>query len=212
MFRTKKRRSPTAYVIAEATPTCAKGEALRVTAKSAGSQRSDRARTRILMCAALFVFMFGSLGVRLVYVSFGDWAPRSQIASALTEETRRPELVDRNGAILAGDLPLVTLEVAGREVWDAAETASKLSAILPSIDAEMLEQKLIAKRYVEVARNLTPAKQREIFALGLPGVRFETRDKRFYPQADLAAHVIGHGEPGRRGVMGLEKSAQRFSC
>ena len=81
---------------------------------------------------------------------------------------------------------------------------------MPDIDALELEEKLEQGRYVEVRADLTPAERRAVFELGLPGVRFAARVKRFYPQGELAAHVVGHDEPGKGGVMGLEKVANRF--
>lgn len=162
------------------------------------------------MCAVVFVFIFASLSVRLAFITFGQIKSAPSHRGGQIADVQRPEIVDRHGVLLATDLPMVALEVWGREVWDADETAQALSQILPSIDAVELAEKLNAGRYVEVNAKLTPAQRQEIFDLGLPGVRFATRIKRFYPQADLAAHVIGHEEPGKGGVMGLEKAANKW--
>ncbi len=211
MFRrAQKRPRPTAYVIAEAETSEAHGPSLHIRARSSRARHGERARTRIMMCAVVFVFVFAALGVRLAFVSFGAIAPDAKIASLQFDDAPRPELVDRNGALLATDLPMIALEVAGYDVWDASEVAQKIAGILPGIDAAALEQKLSEGRYVEVRADLTPAEREAAFSLGLPGVHFDTRSKRFYPQADLAAHVIGHGEPGKGGVMGLEKVANAW--
>ena len=211
MFRQAvKKPKPNAYVLEEKEPEEQNGPAITVQAKGARVQRADRARTRIQMCAVLFVFVFAVLGVRLSFISFGDGTSVRRIASESLSDIPRPEIVDRNGALLTTDLPMVSLEIAGREVWDAAETVQALSAVLPNIDAVTLERKLSEGRYVEVQTDLTPTQRQAVFDLGLPGTRFATRTKRFYPQADLAAHVIGHGEPGKGGVMGLENVANRW--
>lgn len=211
MFRRAQKKSkPTAYVITEAEAPEDHGPSFHVRARSGRARQGERAKTRIMMCAVVFVFVFATLGVRLAFVSFGAITPTAKIASLQLDDAPRPELVDRNGALLATDLPVIALEIAGGDVWDARETAQKIAGILPDINAEVLEQKLSEGRYVEVRADLTPAEREAAFSLGLPGVRFAARGKRFYPQADLAAHVIGHGEPGKGGVMGLEKAANAW--
>ncbi|CAK9042066.1 UDP-N-acetylmuramoyl-tripeptide--D-alanyl-D-alanine ligase (D-alanyl-D-alanine-adding enzyme) (UDP-MurNAc-pentapeptide synthetase) [Durusdinium trenchii] len=182
-------------------------EALQVKACGGRTRHAARAQTRIMMCAVVFVFIFAALGVRLAYISFGQIKPSARLASVNLADAQRPEIVDRQGALLATDLPMIALEVAGREVWDAREAAVKLAEVLPEIDSAALEEKLREGRYVEVRADLTPLEREAVFNLGLPGVRFAARVKRFYPQADLGAHVVGHAEPGKGGVMGLEKVA-----
>ncbi len=212
LMRKGKKAKPAAYVITEAeTAASLRPETapatMHVRARSGRQRQTDRAKNRILMCAVVFVFVFASLGVRLAYISFGQIKAEAPHAAAPSIEAPRAEIIDRNGALLATDLPMISLEVAGREIWDARETAQKLLTVLPDIDAGELEQKLRRGRYVELRGNLTPAERQAVFDLGLPGIHFATRIKRFYPQADLAAHIIGHEEQGKGGVMGLEKLA-----
>lgn len=203
----KNAAKPAAYVISESQAPDTDGVLVHVQAKGGRGRQNARARTRIMMCAVVFVAMFAGLSGRLAYVSFGP--SEATRAYAAVDATAAPavEIVDRNDAILATDLPMIALEVAGRDVWDARETAQKLAGVLPDVDADWLEQRLHEGRYVEVRAEVTPAEREAIFNLGLPGVHFDTRSTRFYPQADLAAHVVGHGEPGKGGVMGLERLA-----
>lgn len=211
MFRrARKRPQPVGYVIAEAETPEAPGADLHVRAQSGRSRQAGRAKARILMCAVVFAAVFSSLGVRLAFITFGQITPSTHVASAPAPEGPRPEIVDRNGALLATNLPMIALEVWGKEVWDAHETAQKLRGVLPNIDPQDLEAKLRDGQYVEVETDLTPTERQAIFDLGLPGVRFSSRVQRFYPQADLAAHVVGHEEPGKGGVMGLEKTANAW--
>ncbi|MFN0022772.1 MAG: peptidoglycan D,D-transpeptidase FtsI family protein [Parvularculaceae bacterium] len=162
------------------------------------------ARRRIGMCAVAFGFAFALIGVRLFSVALGPADGARPRVAAIGAEAARREIVDRNGVLLAVNLPMRALEIAGADVWDATETASALAAIVPQIDAGDLRKKLADKRYVELRERLTPAQERAVFDLGLPGVRFSPRIRRFYPQAQTAAHVIGHTERGKGGVMGLE--------
>ncbi|MEM9170665.1 MAG: penicillin-binding protein 2 [Pseudomonadota bacterium] len=173
------------------------------------ARRLERARARIGMCAVLFGCVFAGLAARLTTLSLEAPDPAALRVAAAPRHAERAEILDRNGAILATNLPTRALDVAGREVWDAAETARELSAVLPRIDERKLAAALGAGRYVEAARDLTPEERDAVFALGLPGVHFRDRLKRYFPHRDVAAHVVGHVSPGfggtPEGVMGLER-------
>ncbi len=205
MRKKKQRNRPTAYLIAETAPEETRTQTVHVRASSVRARKAARARARIAMCAVVFVSIFSALALRMGFIAFGGIDAPARLASAQRADAPRPEIVDRNGSMLAADLPMIALEVWGRDVWDAGETAAALARVLPNIDALALTHRLAAGQYVEVSADLSPAERQAVFDLGLPGVRFASRTRRFYPQADLAAHVIGHEEAGRGGVMGLEK-------
>ncbi|MEX0645348.1 MAG: penicillin-binding protein 2, partial [Parvularculaceae bacterium] len=175
-----------------------------LTAESRRAGLAERAKNRIDMCAIVSCAAFGALALRLAFVSLNGPADADTLAQAVDESRPRAEILDRNGVLLATNLPMIALEIAGDEVWDPAETAKTLARTFPKIDRAALEKKLREERYVEALDDLTPAEQDAAFALGLPGVRFSARTRRFYPQEALAAHVVGHEEPGKGGVMGLE--------
>jgi cell division protein FtsI (penicillin-binding protein 3) len=162
-------------------------------------------RQRIAMASVAFVAAFSVLGARLAIVAASPDQSAGRQALAAGAQESRPDLVDRNGVLLAVNLPLRTLEISGAEVWNATETAAALAEIFPAIDRAELEAKLAAGRYVEIQEQLTPADEEAVFALGLPGVRFSPRVERYYPQGAVAAHVVGHTEPGKGGIMGLER-------
>lgn len=200
----KKRAAARLYVIEDGVRT-AETAPERIAAKSRRGRAAEVTRRRILMCAVAFGFVFSLMGFRLVAVALGPDDARRALTADLEDVGQRREIVDRNGVLLAANLPLRALEIAGGEIWEANETATKISAIVPSVDAADLARKLEQGRYVEIRERLTPEQERAIFELGLPGVRFAPRVERFYPQGATAAHLVGHLEPGKGGVAGLER-------
>lgn len=203
-----RRHRPKAYVIAEhprATEGCA-GARPATSVRMAGRTTASR---RIGMALMVFLAGFAALATRLAAVSFGGPVAATRVAAGDVAPDHAAEIVDRNGVLLATDLPMQALEVAGREVWSPDETAAALARVLPDIDSADLAYKLAEGRYLEVAPRITPAQAAEVFALGLPGIRFAMREQRYYPHGTLAAHLVGHGEAGRGGVMGLERYASR---
>jgi cell division protein FtsI (penicillin-binding protein 3) len=209
LFAPAKFRRARCRVISE--PRALAAPALAAIPAPGRARSGTRARRRIAMCALAFVAAYGALAARLATVSFAppeDARAHRAIAAAHPDRRAgapRADIVDRNGVILATELPMIALEIAGDEVWDPDETAARLAEAFPEIDRGALATKLAAGRYVAVRDDLTPAQRDAVFALGLPGVRFAERVRRFYPQGRLAAHVVGHVEPGKGGVMGLER-------
>ncbi|MEZ5921380.1 MAG: penicillin-binding protein 2 [Parvularculaceae bacterium] len=202
MFKRRDKKRARCYVIDEGRQP-AEPAIERISAESRRKKNLASANRRIGLCAVAFGFAFSALALRLVLVSTGT--PPTRVAvSASQNDKARPEIVDRNDILLAANLPMRSLEIAGREVWSAKETSVKIASVLPDIDAAALEEKLAAGRYVEVKTRLTPAQEKEIFSLGLPGVRFRPHIRRFYPQSKIASHIVGQVEPGKGGVSGLE--------
>jgi cell division protein FtsI (penicillin-binding protein 3) len=174
-------------------------------ARGARRVASTGARRRIALCAFTFLAAYAALAARLAAVSFADDREANAARPNPSGHGLRAEIVDRNGALLAANLPMVALEVSGRDVWDADETAAQLTRVLRNVDEADLAQKLRMRRYVELREDLTPAERDAVFALGLPGTKFVSRSRRYYPQEALAAHVVGHDARGKGGVMGLER-------
>jgi cell division protein FtsI (penicillin-binding protein 3) len=200
----KSRPLPRCYVIEDDERAVAI-PADRICAESRRARRLSTARRRIVLCATAFACVFFGLAGRLGSVVLMPTADEDRLAiAARAGDPDRSEIVDRNGVLLAVNLPMRALEIAGREVWSAPETAAAVASLIPGVDVNALTAKLADGQYVEVTSRVTPAQERAVFDLGLPGVRFSARIQRFYPQAKNGAHVIGHIEPGKGGVMGLE--------
>ncbi len=175
-----------------------------------------RSSYRIVMVAICFGLVFTGLGMRLMSVSLSDMGARKTIFAGHNKAELRPEIMDRNGVLLATNLPTTALEIAGNEVWDASEAAKGIAQVVKDVDEKALELKLSRKLYVEVRSNLTPEEKTAVFELGVPGVRFSKREHRYYPQGNLATHLIGLVEKGQStkgvgGLMGLEKTLDRVN-
>ena len=127
-------------------------------------------------------------------------AASSEISAA------RPDIVDRNGEILATDVKMVSVFAEPRNIIDKDEAVELLTAVLPDLDATDLRNKLGTKKgFVWVKREITPRQQAEVHRLGIPGVGFLPENKRVYPNAEAAAHVLGFANVDNVGIAGIEK-------
>jgi cell division protein FtsI (penicillin-binding protein 3) len=127
-------------------------------------------------------------------------------ATAAAATKARADIVDRNGMLLATNLPSVSLHVDQSEVLDAAEAADKLASVLPHLSrATLLARITGSARFAWVERNLTPDQAYAINRLGLPGFGFERTERRVYLQGPLIAHVLGYTGVDNHGLAGIER-------
>src|SRR5260370_22674877 len=120
--------------------------------------------------------------------------------------TARPDILDRNGEILATDVKAPSLFAEPRKLIEVDEAVELLTAVLPDLDAGELRERLASKRgFVWLKREIPTKQQQEIHHLGIPGVGFLDENKRVYPNGQEVSHVIGHVNIDNQGIAGIEK-------
>jgi cell division protein FtsI (penicillin-binding protein 3) len=171
------------------------------------STRLDKSRGRIrLLMLGLFAAYFG-IGAKLVFLGLSHEQPQTlKVAADQAASGARPDLLDRNGEILATDVKTMSIFAEPRRIIDKDEAVELITAVLPDVDAKELRDRLGSKKgFVWVKRQVTPKEQSEIFHLGLPGVGFFPENKRVYPNGAVGAHVIGYVDKDNIGIAGMEK-------
>ena len=156
------------------------------------------------MAMAVFFGIYATIAGRLVYFGMQDPDASSGPASRVTAS--RPDIVDRNGEVLATDIKTASLFAEPRRIVDADEVIEKLSTVLPDIEVEQTYHKLKSGAgFVWLKRQLTPKQQNDIMQLGLPGIGFRTEKRRFYPGGATASHIVGLTNIDNQGISGIEK-------
>ena len=163
-----------------------------------------KARTRIVMTMAVFFTLYSTIAGRVVYLGLQNPdlsdGPQSRVTAS------RPDIVDRNGEVLATDIKTASLFAEPRRIVDADEAIEKLSTVLPEIDYEQTYRKLKSGAgFVWLQRQLTPKQQADIMALGVPGLGFRTEKRRFYPSGETSSYVVGLTNIDNQGISGMEK-------
>ena len=117
----------------------------------------------------------------------------------------RADILDRSGLLLATNLPTVNLYADAQKVIDAEDAARRLIRVLPHLSYKGVLNRLTSgRRFVYLARSLTPAQQHAVNVQGIPGISFEDTERRVYLQGPLLSHVLGATDPDNRGISGLE--------
>jgi cell division protein FtsI (penicillin-binding protein 3) len=169
--------------------------------------RAAKARARVGLAILAFAAVYVLIGGRLVMFAIGADAHGARRAAAQdVVATARPDIVDRNGAILATDVKAASLFGEPRRIIDKDEAIELLTATVPDLDeAEVRERLSSRKGFVWLKREITPKQQQDIHKLGIPGIGFLRENKRVYPTGNEVAHLIGLVNIDNQGIAGMEK-------
>lgn len=173
-----------------------------------GSSERRRLDTkqRLTFLIAGFVVMYIAIGARLVQYGIANPIVTGSINFNANAVATRPDILDRNGELLATDINTVSLYAEPRRIVDADEVVEKLATVLPNIDWSETHKKLQSDSGFQwLRRQLTPRQQSDILALGIPGIGFRPEKRRFYPGASTASHIVGHVNIDNLGLAGMER-------
>ncbi len=167
----------------------------------------DDARLRIFLILMLFALAFVALGVeaskRALFSHFG-----AGTLEAAAPPEARADLVDRNGQLLATDVPRYDLYLDPRDIsaGHEQETRDELVEALPRLPTDRLDKTLKSGHRNLLIAGLTRQERDLVHDLGRPGVEFQESPKRTYPLGPTAAHLIGFTDTGGHGLSGAEKA------
>ena len=168
----------------------------------------------ILICSRL---------VWLQVIHHKDFVDRAAKQQQRTFEVapRRGVLYDRNlhelaMTVLADSIYVVPSEIADKQDLEGAAKRQALANALAKVvhtdatdrftSAHQIAARLNASRnFAWIARKLEPAEIARVKALNLKGVYFQKEFKRFYPNSQLAAQVLGYVGTDDSGLGGLER-------
>ena len=169
-----------------------------------GSLKKHRAqaKSRIVIVISAFLTGYTVIGGRLAQYALAIPETVSSIMPPDRLMASRPDLLDRNGEVLATDIRTVSLFAEPHKIVDPDEAVEMLATVLPDLDVKGTYRKLSSQW---LRRQLTPKQQSEILALGIPGIGFRPEKRRFYPGGNTASHVVGHVNIDNRGIAGMEK-------
>jgi cell division protein FtsI (penicillin-binding protein 3) len=163
------------------------------------------ARRRTLLTLGCVLLAYSVIAGRLVLLAMRNPPPtRIVLAEPLAS---RPDILDRHGHLLATDMVVDSLYADPPLVLDLDEAVEKLSAVLVGPDVAELRKLLgdRSRRFVWVARGLSPRQAKRVHDLGLPGLAFRKELKRLYPMGALTGHSLGTVNVDNRGIAGLER-------
>jgi len=172
-------------------------------------------RRRIVVMAGVLALWVVGIEVRLVFLQIVKRA--ELVARAENQQNRmrelpakRGDIVDRKGRVLATSLDTDTIYAVPSEIADATAAAGELCRALG--DCTDKERQTLAGRlarrgsFTYVRRQASPDQKGRVETLNLEGVGFVKESRRFYPNRELAAHILGYVGIDNVGLNGLESA------
>lgn len=176
---------------------------LRIEAMRDGARR--RAEGRLLMVVLIFLCGFVVLSARMgLLAATAPMELRAAMPGQIS--SARAQIVDRNGHVLATNLPTQVLYAETRRLIDPARAARELARIFPDIDADQMAARFTdpERRFIWIRPRLSPEQQQAVHDIGEPGLLLGPREMRVYPNGRMAAHVLGGARVGQQGVNAAE--------
>jgi cell division protein FtsI (penicillin-binding protein 3) len=165
-------------------------------------------QNRIRLLNLFFTCAFSAIALKMVAtVALTPKDDRSSELVKHEDKIPRPDIIDRNGVVLATDVAVASLYADPRKILDIDEAIEALTATVPDLDPRMLQQKLSqpGRAFVWLKRQVSPEERDAVFNLGLPGIGFVNERRRVYPQGRTAAHLLGYVDLDTKGIAGIEK-------
>ena len=160
---------------------------------------------RLYQLMAVIFILSTILILRLAYLQLSQFTRFKTLSlknqmSIIPTAPSRGLILDRNGVILADNLPIYVLEIIPERVKDMQQTVNELQELLPSITNEDIENfhraRLSRRSFMAVPFKLKLTQEEvALFAVNqyrFPGVSIKAQLLRYYPYPELTAHVVGY--------------------
>ncbi len=166
-------------------------------------------RIRIRMVGAIFVSIFVLVVARAFYLQILEKESLVKLADKQHQRIvpltpGRGAIFDSNNAPLAVSIEMDSCFAEPRNVENIPHAAVKLAPLLSMTTAQVEEKLKGSKNFVWLQRRLSPDVVARIKELDLEGVGFVKESKRFYPNSEIASHVVGFTGIDPEGLEGIE--------
>lgn len=169
---------------------------------------------RVLVTASLMLLWGIGIEGRLIHLQvfrYTDLIERAerQRSRSITAHPKRGEILDREGRVLAYSVDADAVVSVPSQVTDPVGTTRQLCDVLEcdAAQRDLIQTRLGQDRqFAYVQRRVSVDAARRVRDLGLEGIGLVTESRRFYPNKELAAHVLGFVGTDNEGLHGLEAS------
>ena len=170
-------------------------------------------RSRLMLFLLFFVFMM------LLLRAFWIQGPGNAFYEAkgvrgtqreLELPASRGKILYRNGQVIATSLEAKSVIAYNDTVPDdlAADKVQKLASLLQMSEADLRKKLKEERKQIFLKRQVDPAVAQQIKQLEIPGIGLNNEYRRFYPEGEAMAHVVGFTNVNDKGQEGMELSRE----
>ncbi|MBC3917715.1 penicillin-binding protein 2 [Undibacterium sp. CY18W] len=134
----------------------------------------------------------------------------NRYARTLELPATRGKITDRNGQVLASSVPVKAIWAIPDDVLEAPkEKIQQLAQLLDMTEAELRKKLDSDRQFVYLKRQVETAVSDKVLALAIPGIETRKEYKRFYPEGEVMAHVVGFTNVEDIGQEGIELASEK---
>jgi cell division protein FtsI (penicillin-binding protein 3) len=172
---------------------------------------SWRSRFVLFTLFAAFLTLAGrALWLQGISTEFLQKQGESRYARTLELPATRGKITDRNGQVLASSVPVKAFWAIPEDVLESSKDKLRSLAALLGMSEGDLREKLDSDRtFVYLKRQVEQETADKIIKLGINGIDTRKEYKRFYPEGEVMAHVVGFTNVEDIGQDGMELAAQK---
>ncbi|WP_020204717.1 MULTISPECIES: peptidoglycan D,D-transpeptidase FtsI family protein [Cupriavidus] len=166
-----------------------------------------RSKLVVFMMFSAFVALAGrALWIQGPGNQFYEAEGKKRFQRTLDLPATRGKILDRNGLVLATSLPVKAIWAVPEDVPDQidADKIRQLGKLLDMSDKELRRKFTEDKSFVYLKRQVLPDAADKIAALKIEGIHQTREYKRFYPEGEAMAHIVGFTNVEDRGQEGME--------
>ncbi len=174
-------------------------------------------KARLIAVALFFVVLLAILIWRMVDLTvldrnFLQGQGNARSLRVIDIPAYRGMIVDRQGAPIAVSTPVQSVWVNAKEFVAEPKQLAKLAKLLNTTPKQLRKRVEDARgrEFVYLQRQLNPMVAKEIAELKIPGVNFQEEFKRYYPEGDSMAQLLGFTNIDDNGIEGLELAYQHW--
>ena len=171
-------------------------------------------RSRLMLFLLFFVFML--LLIRAFWIqgpgnAFYEAKGVRGTQRELELPASRGKILDRNGQVIATSLEAKSVIAYNDTVPDdlSAEKVKALANLLQMSETELRKKLKEERKQIFLKRQVDPAVAQQIKLLEIPGIGLNNEYRRFYPEGEAMAHVVGFTNVNDKGQEGMELSREK---
>ena len=171
-------------------------------------------RSRLMLFLLFFVFTL--LLIRAFWIQGpGNAFYEAKAVRGTQRELELPasrgKILDRNGQVIATSLEAKSVIAYNDTVPDdlSAEKIQKLASLLQMSEYDLRKKLKEERKQIFLKRQVDPDIAQQIKKLEIPGIGLNNEYRRFYPEGEAMAHVVGFTSVEDRGQEGMELSREK---
>jgi cell division protein FtsI (penicillin-binding protein 3) len=167
---------------------------------------SRRVFVLMVLITIMLLLMWRAVDLQVFNNDFLQGQGEARHLRVVTVPTHRGMILDRNGEALAISTPVDSVWANPSELLAARAQWTTLTKLL-GLNAKTLEKHLLTRNgreFVYLKRRINPDLAQQVMALNIPGIALQREYRRYYPNGEVSAHVLGFTNVDDVGQEGLE--------